>query len=225
MKMKKLIGAAFVALAAAVPSFAAVELGAGFQMTPYNSVKVEDADGVYEAVPFGFKADATFYFGEIRPFSIGLNIGLGYDYFKWLYDSSLREIHGGFNSEITVGPAFRFAVPGTRSSFFVSPGFKFNFMGITTEEEDAAGKDWYDVLFAFEFGFHVDACYTFWVVQNERFGLGLDFGADYSLGFGRAGNAKGAWKDDGNDIDVDWLDVEYAHHLKVYTGVTFRLGK
>ncbi len=224
--MKKLLMAIAVAAAAVSSSFATVELSAGFQMTPYNGIKVEGADSFYESVPFGFETQATFYFRDLRPFSVGLNVGLGYDHFAWLYDSSLRKIDGGFNAALTVGPAFRFAIPGTRSSIFVSPGLKFGCTGISVPTNAGDAPDTHDTLLALEFGFHLDACYTFWVVQNERFGLGLNFGAGYSLGFGRAGRTTVAWgKDENDDLDLSWADLDYAQHLKLFTGVTFRIGK
>lgn len=223
--MKKLLLAIVVAAAAVSSSFATVELSAGLQMTPYNGIKVAGADSFYESVPLGLETQATFYFRDLRPFSVGLNIGLGYDHFSWIDDSSLRKIDGGFNAALTVGPAFRFAIPGTRSSIFVSPGFKFNCMGISipAKSDDA---DMHDTLITAEFGFHLDACYTYWVVQNEKFGLGLNFGAGYSLGFGRAGQTTVAWgKEENDDLDLTWTDLDYAQHLKLFTGVTFRIGK
>lgn len=225
--MKKLLLAIVVAAAAVSSSFATVELSAGLQMTPYNGIKVAGADSFYESVPLGFETQATFYFRDLRPFSVGLNIGLGYDHFSWIDDSSLRKIDGGFNAALTVGPAFRFAIPGTRSSIFVSPGFKFNCAGISIPAKSASdGADMHDTLITAEFGFHLDACYTYWVVQNENFGLGLNFGAGYSLGFGRAGRTTVAWgKEENDELDLTWADLDYAQHLKLFTGVTFRIGK
>lgn len=225
--MKKLLLAIVVAAAAVSSSFATVELSAGLQMTPYNGIKVAGADSFYESVPLGFETQATFYFRDLRPFSVGLNIGLGYDHFSWIDDSSLRKIDGGFNAALTVGPAFRFAIPGTRSSIFVTPGFKFNCAGISIPAKSASdGADMHDTLITAEFGFHLDACYTYWVVQNENFGLGLNFGAGYSLGFGRAGRTTVAWgKEENDELDLTWADLDYAQHLKLFTSVTFRIGK
>lgn len=225
--MKKLLLAIVVAAAAVSSSFATVELSAGLQMTPYNGIKVAGADSFYESVPLGFETQATFYFRDLRPFSVGLKLGLGYDHFSWIDDSSLRKIDGGFNAALTVGPTFRFAIPGTRSSIFVSPGFKFNCAGISIPAKSASDDaDMHDTMIAMEFGFHLDACYTFWVVQNEKFGLGLNFGAGYSLGFGRAGRTTVAWgKNENDDLDLTWADLDYAQHLKLFTGVTFRIGK
>lgn len=227
MNITKKIAAAIAVAFVTVPSmFAAVELRGSLAAVPYNSVKIGDANSFYELVPFGPECAATFYFGKIRPFNVGLNIGLGGEIFRWTYsDSKAHEIDGGFNAHFVIGPALRFDIPGAKSSFYVSPGFIFNFMGISDECNDEERTS--NFLFALEYGFHVDVGYNYWVVRNEKFGLGLNFGADYSLGFGRAGSYKDVeWdkiEDDG--FPINWSDLKSAQHLKIYTGVTFRFGQ
>lgn len=223
MKMKKLIGAALVAVAAAVPSFAAVELGADIYAVPFNRVKPADADSLYEVVPAGFQVSAAFYFGEIKPFNIGLKLEMSCDEFDWIHDgSSFTEIDGGFNGRFAAGPTMRLSTSTGRHSLHITPGAFFNVMGMTDERADE--RDVYDVLLTLEGGVHLDVGYNFWVVQKESFGLGLNFGADYAVGFGRT--ATTAWRDGEDDFDsTDWSGLDWAQHLTLYTGVTFRLGK
>lgn len=225
--MTKKIAVAIAMAFVTVPQlFAAVELRGSLYAVPFNSVKVDDMDSFYEVVPFGTECAATFYFGEIRPFNVGLNVGLGGDIFRWTRTGSkAHETDGGFNLHFVLGPALRFDVPGARSSFHVSPGFVFNFMGVSDDRDCDARTSSY--LFTLEWGFHVDVGYNYWVVRNEKFGLGLNFGVDYALGFGRAGSKQDVkWDDiDDDGLPVDWSDLKHAQHLKIYTGVTFRFGR
>lgn len=221
MKIMKKIAVAIAVAFATVPHlFAAVELDASFYAAPFNRIDAAEHDAIYEKIPVGFSIGGNFYFGEIKPFSIGLNVALGYDNFFNVEDGSEHDIGYGFNGSLVLGPVFRFGLADSRHSFHVSPGVRFDFLGMRSELVDDAS----DLFFALEFGVHIDAGYSLWLVQKERFGLALNFGVDYSIGAGRVGDTSVNTKDE-KFGDVEWNDLNSAQHLKVYAGVKFRFGE
>lgn len=220
MKIMKKIAAAMAVAFATVPHlFAAVELDASVYATPFNRIDAEAHDALYEKIPVGFSIGGNFYFGEIKPFSIGLNVGLGYDNFFNVDFGSERDIGYGFNGSLALGPVFRFGAADSQHSFHISPGVQFDFLGMKSESVD----DTCDLFFALDFGVHIDAGYSLWLVQKEKFGLALNFGVDYSIGAGRVGDVSFNKKDE-KFGDVKWNDLNSAQHLKIYAGVKFRIG-
>ncbi len=219
--MKKLIVTVFAALAAVSSCFATVELSADLNAVPFNLVDVENVDNFYEVVPTGFQAAAVFYFDELKPFNVGLKLELSGEEFSDIrQNSSFTEIDGGFNGRFAIGPALRFSSLTGKHTFHLSPGIYFNAMGMGKERK--AENDVYDVLITLEGGVHVDFCYNFWIVQKEAFCLGLNFGTDYGIGAGRS--TQTVWRDGSDDFDdFYWSDLNLAQHLKIYTGVTFKL--
>ena len=105
--MKKLIALAAASLIAS-GAFAAVELDASNYVMPLNVQTVDFDSGskdVYAVVPFGFEVKSTFYFGDLQPVNVGLNIGFSADYFKYKhFDDDLYEIEGGFDATFVCGP-------------------------------------------------------------------------------------------------------------------------
>lgn len=219
--MKKFAVAMAVAFAAVPHLFAVVELDASFYAAPFNRIDAAEHDALYEKIPVGITIGGNFYFGEIKPFSIGLNVALGYDnFFNVEDDGSEHDIGYGFNGSLAVGPVFRFGAMDSKHSFHVSPGFRFDFLGMRSE----LVNDTSNLFFALEFGVHIDAGYSLWLVQKERFGLALNFGVDYSIGGGRVGDTSVNTKEE-KFGDVVWNDLNSAQHLKVYAGVKFRIGE
>ncbi|MDE7292151.1 MAG: hypothetical protein K2N58_08915 [Treponemataceae bacterium] len=220
MKITKKIAAAIAVAFAIVPHlFAVVELDANLYATPFNRIDAEAHDALYEKIPVGFSIGGNFYFGEIKPFSIGLNVALGYDNFFNVDYGSEHDIDHGFNGSVALGPVFRFGATESRHSFHISPGVQFDFLRMKSESVD----DTCDLFFTLEFGVHIDAGYSLWLVQKEKFALALNFGVDYSIGAGRVCKT---WVNKKAEEfgDVDWYDLNSAQHLKVYAGVKFRIG-
>ena len=226
--MKKVFAMAVAAAMAVVPSFAAVELSGDFYVSPISSRRIDfggetGKDRLHELFPVGTQLSATFFFSEMKTFNVGLNLGLGWDRVRLVHHDGRHRLDGGWNAAFQAGPAFEFSFG--RHSLFVSPGAFFNVMN-AWDERGHSGV--YDSALSFEYGVHVNGAYRFWVVQREKFNLALNFGADYSLGRGRFGygtldDSSDSWKDVW-DLG-DWCDVFSVQRLKVYTGVTFRLGK
>ena len=225
--MKKCFALFIVAAMAAVPSFAAVELSGDLFVSPISSRRIDfggetGKDWLHEIFPVGNSISATFFFTEMKWFNIGLNIGTGWDRVRFIQHDGQHKLDGGWNLMFQAGPAFEFQFG--RHSLFISPGAFFGVMSAWDERETTGI---YDALFSLEYGLHINAAYRFWVVQREKFGVGLDFGADYSIGRGRL--RYGTIEDSGLNIDnLDFgetCDITNIQHFKVYTGVTFRLGK
>ncbi|MBD5435255.1 MAG: hypothetical protein HDR36_01880 [Treponema sp.] len=226
--MKKVFAMAVAAAMAVVPSFAAVELSGDFYVSPISSRRIDfggetGKDRLHELFPVGTQLSATFFFGEMKTFNVGLNLGLGWDRVRFVQHDGRHRLDGGWNAAFQAGPAFEFSFG--RHSLFVSPGAFFNVMN-AWDERGHSGV--YDSALSFEYGVHINGAYRFWVVQREKFNLALNFGADYSVGRGRFGygtldDSGDSWKDVW-DLG-DWCDVFSVQRLKVYTGVTFRLGK
>lgn len=230
--MKKCFAMVVAAALAVVPSFATVvELSGDFYVSPISSRRIDfggetGKDRVHEMFPVGTQISATFFFSEMKTFNVGLNLGLGWDCVRFVQHDGQHWLDGGWNAAFQIGPAFEFSFG--RHSLFVSPGAFFNIMNAWDERGQSSV---YDSALSFEYGVHINGAYRFWIVQREKFNLALNFGADYSLGRGRmcygtlddSGNANDSWK------DVwelgDWCDVFSVQRLKVYTGVTFRIGK
>ena len=229
--MKKCFTMVVVAVLTVIPSFAAVELGTDLHVSPISGRRIDfggeiGKDRVHEIFPVGTSSSATFFFSEMKLFNVGLNLGLGWDCMRFVQHDGQHRLDGGWNATFQVGPAFEFSFG--RHSLFVSPGAFFNVMNAWDERGQSAV---YDSALSFEYGAHINVAYRFWVVQRENFGLGLNFGVDYSLGRGRfcygtideSGDSDDAWKDVWEF--GDWCDVTSVYRLKAYTGVTFRLGK
>ena len=226
--MKKVFAMAVAAAMAVVPSFAAVERSGDFYVSPISSRRIDfggetGKDRLHELFPAGTQVSATFFFGEMRAFNVGLNLGLGWDRVRFVQHDGRHRLDGGWNAAFQAGPAFEFSFG--RHSLFVSPGAFFNVMN-AWDERGHSGM--YDSALSFENGVNINGAYRFWGVQREKFNLALNFGADYSVGRGRFGygtldESSDSWKDVWNL--GDWCDVFSVQRLKVYTGVTFRLGK
>lgn len=222
--MKKCFVLCALAALAAVPLFAAVEVGGNLYAAPISSRRIDfggetGRDWVHEIFPAGIQASATFFSSGMKTFNAGLNVGLGWDRVRFVQHDGQHSLDGGWNMEVQAGPAFEFMFG--RHSLFVSPGAFFRFMNAWDER---GSSDVYDSALSFEYGLHISGGYRFWVVQRERFGVGLDFGADYSVGRGRF--CYGTVDDSRDDVWElgGWRDVSCVQRLKVYTGVTFRLG-
>ncbi len=225
--MKKCFALFFVAAMAAIPSFAAVELSGDLCVSPISSRRIDfggetGKDWLHEIFPVGNSISATFFFTEMKFFNIGLNTGIGWDRVRFVQHDGQHRLDGGWNLMFQAGPAFEFSFG--RHSLFISPGAFFGLMNIWDERGQT---DVYDAMLSFEYGLHINAAYRFWVVQREKFGLGLNFGADYSIGRGRL--RYGTLEDAGSSVDnLDFgetCDITNFQNFKVYTGVTFRLGK
>ena len=177
--MKKSFAICIVAVLTVIPSFAAVEVGADMYVSPIGSRRIDfggetGKDRVREILPTGASISATFFFREMKPFNVGLNAGISWDKVHLLYHDGQHKVDGGFNLMTQIGPAFEFMFG--RHSLFISPGAFFNVMNAW----DESGKTGvYHSALSFEYGFHINAAYRFWVVQKEKFGLGLDFGGVY----------------------------------------------
>lgn len=228
--MKKYFAMVVAAAMAVVPSFAAVELSGDFYVSPISSRRIDfggetGKDRVHELFPAGTQVSATFFFGEMKAFNVGLNLGFGWDHVHYVQHDGRHRLDGGVNMAFQAGPAFE--VSFGRHSLFVSPGAFCNVMNVWDEHGRSSV---YDSALSFEYGVHINGAYRFWIVQREKFNLALNFGADYSVGRGRfcygtiegSGCADASWKDIWNL--GDWHDVVSVQRLKVYTGVTFRLG-
>ena len=222
--MKKLIALAAASLIAS-GAFAAIELDASNYVMPLNVQTVDFDSGskdVYAVVPFGFEVKSTFYFGDLQPVNVGLNIGLSTDYFKYKhYSDDLYEVKGGFDATFVCGPAL--CLNFKRTSFFVSPGFEATVMGIKLYDDDD-NSDIHNFDVAFDLGAHIDVGYRIWLLQTEKFDLGLNFGADYSIGLGRYGTYT---VDENQDkkITDDLFDMNPAHRVKAYAGISFHFDK
>ncbi len=225
--MKKCFAVCIVAALAVIPSFAAVELDADLYVSPIGSRRIDfggeiGKDRVHEILPVGASVSATFFFTEMNLFNVGLNAGISWDKVRLIQHDGQHNVDGGFNLMLQIGPAFEFMFG--RHSLFISPGAFFNVMN-TWDERGQTGV--YDSALSFEYGLHLNLAYRFWVVQKEKFGLGLDFGADYSIGRGRL--CYGTLDDAGMGSDNwdlgDWCDITSVQHFKVYAGVTFRIGE
>lgn len=225
--MKKCFAICIVAALAVIPSFATVEVSGDLGVSPIGSRRIDfggetGKDRVHEILPAGMSVSATFFFSEMKLFNVGLNTAIGWDKVHLIQHDGQHKLDGGWNLMLQVGPAFEFMFG--RHSLFISPGAFFNVMN-AWDERGQTGV--YDSGLSFEYGLHINAAYRFWVVQKETFGLGLNFGADYSIGRGRF--CYGTIDDAGMDSDNwdlgNWCDVVSVQHLKIYTGVTFRIGK
>lgn len=228
--MKKCFALFVVAALAAVPSFAAVELSGDFYVSPITSRRIDfggdiGKERVNEILPVGNSFSATFFFGDMKWFNVGLNLGLGWDRVHIVQHDGQHRLDDGWNTMFQAGPAFEFTFG--RHSLFLTFGAFFGMMGSWNER---GNSEIYDAALSLEYGGHINAAYRFWVVQRERFGLALNFGAEYLYGGGKfcygtidkSSGSDDAWKDVWEF--GDWCDVA-VQRLKVYTGVTFRVGK
>lgn len=227
--MKKICAFAAAAAMSIVPSFAAVELSGDLTFAPVSGRRIDfggetGKTRLREICPVGMQMAATFFFGRTSAFNAGLNLGFSVDETSFVrYGGHSFHVDGAENLTVQAGPAFEFRFG--RHSLFVSPGAFFNMMAVWDEGER---RDVYEAAVAFEYGLHVGGGWRFWVVQKKKFGLGLDFGADWAVGLGKFchGTIDDSHRSRDADWDFsdDWNDISCAQRLKVYTGVVFRLG-
>lgn len=123
--MKKCFVLCALAALAAVPLFAAVEVGGNLYAAPISSRRIDfggetGRDWVHEIFPAGMQASATFFFSGMKTFNAGLNVGLGWDRVRFVQHDGQHSLDGGWNMEVQAGPAFEFMFG--RHSLFVSPG-------------------------------------------------------------------------------------------------------
>lgn len=221
--MKKLITFLVTSMIAS-GAFATIELNANNYVLPLCVSTVDFDNGtkdLYSVLPVGFEVKSTFYFGDIAPVNFGLNVGLSGDYFKYNRSDNLREIEGGFNATAVFGPAVSFNFG--RTSLFVSPGLQATVMGVKHYDDDN-NHDVHTFDIASDYGFHIEAGYRIWILQASKFDLGINFGADYSIGLGRFGTYT-VDETQNKKISDNLFDIKTAQRVKAYVGVCFHFDK
>lgn len=217
--------AALVMLFMVNGAFAAVELTAGPYIVPDSVQSVEFDSGretVFMVLPVGYEVKSTFFFGDVRPVNLGLNIGLSGDFFvSRIVGKKFRLFESGWNAAFVCGPAL--SVNFSRVSLFVSPGFQAAFTAVNGYDEDETSGT-YTVDVAFDFGAHIDAGCKVWFLRKETFALGMNFGADYAVSGGQYGKYTLDESDD-RRVGDELLDMPLVQRLKVYAGIAFRFGK
>lgn len=216
-KLMALIATLGIAVSAA---FANIELSANMMFVPSYTSTMKDSgtsSDISITFPVGEEVKANFFFYSSKHIDIGLNVGQQILLYK---DINIGDYDNEFDSaadfSMVIGPAFRYNL-NNMHGFFLSPGLNGT-LSVATDTEDSITQ----TLVNFDLGFNIDAGYRVWFLNTDALHLGMDIGAQYSIG-GGLGTAY--FEASNSDFALEEsYDLSAVQRFKVYLGVIMNFG-
>lgn len=218
--MKKLIALMATLGLAASAAFANIELSANMMFVPsYTSTMKESGNSsdVSVTFPVGEEVKANFFFYYSKHLDIGLNVGQQILLYKDInIDDYDNEFDSAADFSMVVGPAFRYNL-NDMHGFFLSPGL-IGTLSVASDTEDSITQ----TLVNFDLGFNIDAGYRVWFLNTDAFHLGMNVGAQYSIG---GGTGTAYFENSDSDVSLEEsYDLNAVQRFKVYIGVIMNFG-
>ena len=154
-------------------------------------------------------------FGEVRREPHERVVSVAY-YALINIDDYNNEFDSAADFSMVVGPAFRYNL-NDMHGFFLSPGL-IGTLSVASDTEDSITQ----TLVNFDLGFNIDAGYRVWFLNTDSFHLGMNVGAQYSIG-GGLGTAY--FENSSSDASLEEsYDLNAVQRFKVYIGVIMNFG-
>ena len=222
--MKKILAILATFGFAITAAFANIELSANLVFAPvYSQTNKITTDGITSegeskyVCPVGEEVKANFFFYSSKHLDIGLNVGQQILLYKDInIDDYDNEFDSAADFSMVVGPAFRYNL-NDMHGFFLSPGL-IGTLSVASDTEDSITQ----TLVNFDLGFNIDAGYRVWFLNTDSFHLGMNVGAQYSIG---GGTGTAYFENSDSDVSLEEsYDLNAVQRFKVYLGVIMNFG-